>query len=533
MTTNLSADFARSASVIEITPVVDERAPTQVLYAHPAAPKEPERKRDTQLRTLLILLLLTVFAILIQGYHPGAEDDGVYLPAVQQDLNPHLFARNAGFFRTQMEATSFDKVIATSVRLTHLPLAWAILIWQFLAILLILWGCLRIARFCFREPHAQWAGVALVAALLALPVTNTGLYLVDENLHPRALATAAILAAIAAALEKKWLITALLLAVACAFHPIMGPLGISYCIFLACTRRGILHKITARPARGMAVLLPLAWLFDPMSPASKLAMSGRDYYFLSRWTWYEWLGIFAPLLLLWWFSRIAKRTGARNLDKVSSSLVYYGTFQLAIALCIMLPPALMRLRPLQPMRFLHIVYLLLALLAGGLIGQKFLRRRAIRWAILFAPLCAGMFYAQCRLYPGTEHLELPGRASSNPYLQAFTWIRTHTPEDAYFAIDPHYLELPGEDFHGFRALAERSVMADKVKDAAVVTVGAQLGPAWQKQTTAETGWKHFNRSDFDRLHQQFDVTWAVIAEPGVEGMDCPYKNAAVLVCKLQ
>jgi len=27
------------------------------------------------------------------------------------------------------------------------------------------------------------------------------------------------------------------------------------------------------------------------------------------------------------------------------------------------------------------------------------------------------------------------------------------------------MELPGEDLHGFRALAERSVLADEVKDA--------------------------------------------------------------------
>lgn len=529
MSANFPADSAQLASIVEAAPVLETQTSTAFGHRYAAKPTLPNRKRQSRSRHLLALLLLTVFAILIQGYHPGAEDDGVYLPAIRQDLNPHLFARNAGFFRVQMHATIFDKVIAGSIRATHLPLAWMVLIWQFLSILLILWGCLRIARFCFKEAHAQWAGVALVAALLALPVTNTGLYLVDENLHPRALATAAVLAAIVAVLERRWIIVCLLLAIACAFHPIMGPLGISYCIFLAYSQRAI--KTTT--LRNMAAVMPLSWLFHPLSAASKQAMAGRNYYFLSRWTWYEWLGVFAPLLLLWWFSRIGKRNGGRNLEKVSSSLVYYGIFQAAIALCIMLPESLMRLRPLQPMRFLHIVYLLLALLGGGLIGQKILRRHTYRWLLLFAPLCAGMFYAQCQLYPGTEHLELPGRSSRNPYLQAFSWIRTNTPEDAYFAIDPYYLLLPGEDVHGFRALAGRSVMADAVKDASVVTVGPQMGAEWQKQTAALAGWKHFDRSDFARLHNEFGVSWVMVAEPGIEGLNCPYRNPTVLVCKLQ
>src|SRR5208282_5703621 len=67
-----------------------------------------------------------------------------------------------------------------------------------------------------------------------------------------------------------------------------------------------------------------------------------------------------------------------------------------------------RLRPLEPMRFLHLVYLLFVLLAGGLLGQYVLKKHALRWLLLFVPLSAGMFYAQRQTYPATSHLELPG-----------------------------------------------------------------------------------------------------------------------------
>jgi len=47
-------------------------------------------------KSLGILLLLAAFAILLHGYHPGVEDDGVYLPAIKRHLNPQLYPHDAG-----------------------------------------------------------------------------------------------------------------------------------------------------------------------------------------------------------------------------------------------------------------------------------------------------------------------------------------------------------------------------------------------------------------------------------------------------
>ena len=187
---------------------------------------------------------------------------------------------------------------------------------------------------------------------------------------------------------------------------------------------------------------------------------------------------------------------------------------------------------MQPMRYLHMVYLLMALLGGGLIGEKLLRRHVWRWLALFLPLAAGLFWAQRALFPGTVHLELPGRAPRNPWLQAFAWIRENTPQNAYFALDPYYMQLPGEDYHSFRALAERSELADAVKDTAVATQVPDLAPDWLAQTQAATGWDSFQKQDFLRLQQEFGVDWIVVRSPGVAGLACQYHNEAVAVCQL-
>jgi hypothetical protein len=173
----------------------------------------------------LLILFFTLLAFAVMGYHPGLEDDGVYLAAVKARLDPSLFPHNANFFRLQMQATVFDSGMAVFVRATHLPLAWAELLWQLACLYAILWACHSVARRLFADPRAQWAGVATVAALFTLPAAGTALYLADQHLHPRNLAAALILLAIARILAGRRAQAALLLLAAGLFHPLMATVG--------------------------------------------------------------------------------------------------------------------------------------------------------------------------------------------------------------------------------------------------------------------------------------------------------------------
>jgi hypothetical protein len=473
-----------------------------------------------------ILALLAALGVLIAGYHPGAEDDGVYLAAIKHDLNPSLFPHDAEFFTVQLQATIFDELIAGSVCTSHLPLSVAVLAWHYLAIFLVLWGCWRISRRCFSDTCAQWASVSLVAVLLTLPIAGSALYLVDQNLHPRALATAAILAAIVATIDRRSWVASGLLILAALIHPIMATFGIFFCVFLAW------RSPAPQSAYLGFALAPLGWIFETTSPAWRVAAETRDYYFLGRWNWYEWLGVLAPFAFLWWFRRMGKRGGGANLVSLSSRLVWFGIFQLLVALIVMAPRAFERLWPLQPMRYLHLFYLLFIVLAGGVLGQKVLRKHWWRWFALFVPLAAGMFYAQRRTYPSSSHLEGPDANSRNSWVQAFTWIRDHTPTDSYFALGANYMRRPGEDYHGFRALAERSVLADADKDSAVATQVPRLASRWQEEVEAQRGWEQFSARDFQRLKARFGVSWVVVEGSGPVEMRCPYENSAVRVCRV-
>src|SRR5690348_114548 len=168
--------------------------------------------RDRSLRNLLFLFLLTVFAFALAGYHPGLEDDSFYLAAIKWRLNPSLFPHDADYFRVQFQATIFDKLIALSVHLTHLPLPWVALLWQVAAVFFLLHGCWRLARRCFDKPEAHWAAAALVASLFTMPIGGIAINIGDQYLHPRIIATAVVLEAIVEVIDTRIWLAGLLLA---------------------------------------------------------------------------------------------------------------------------------------------------------------------------------------------------------------------------------------------------------------------------------------------------------------------------------
>lgn len=481
-----------------------------------------------------LLLLLTCFAIAIHGYHPGVEDAEIYLPGVQKALHPELYPQNPQFFAAHARLTLFPNLIAASVRLTHLPLNWALLFWHAFSIFLLLLGAWHIGRIAFRNSISCWGGVALLASLLTLPVAGTALYIMDEYLSTRSFSTPAVLFIIINGLERKFLRAAAWAVFTALIHPLMVVFGLAYVSLLLLLRRAESRGFDGHPTVAVAAVLLLPFgFFPPVTDAYREVLNSRPYFFLLRWHWYEWVGIFAPLLLLWWFRGIARRTGLGVLERMCAALIIFGVVFVLISLLLTVPSRFLNLVELQPMRSFHLLYILLFIFTGGLLAEHLLKKRIWRWLALFVPLCAGMAYAQIQTFPATPHLELPGTAPRNDWVEAFLWARSNTPASAYFALDPRFMALPGEDQHGFRAIAQRSRLADFVKDSGAVTMFPALASTWKEQVEALRGWENFRASDFERLHRQFGIDWVIVHHPAPAGLSCPYQNRSLAVCSLQ
>ena len=479
-----------------------------------------------KLKDFVLLALLTLGALLVHGYHPWAEDSGIYIPGVEKILQPELFPFNSQFFESHAHLTFFPNLIAASVRISHLPLDMVLFFWQLTSIFLLLLACWQLIGKCFHDERARWAGVALIAVLLTLPVAGTALYIMDQYVNPRNLVACAAIFAIVKVIEKKYFLAALFLVVAAAIHPLMSVFAFSYCVVLLCIEKFDL------PSTDLACLLPFGLSFDPPPAAYHEVALEHPYFYLLQWHWYEWLGAIAPIAILWWFSRIARSRKFGKLDLLCRALIVYELVYLLVSLILTIPPRFEALARLQPMRSLYLLYVLFFLFAGGLLGEYVLKNRVWRWAALFVPLCAGMFVAQRALFPASAHIEWPGAAPKNQWVQAFLWIRANTPRDAIFALNPTHMDIPGEEENGFEAVAERSMLADANKASGAVSMFPAMADEWFSQIQAQSGWTTFQVQDFRRLKSQYGVSWVVLQQPGIAGLDCPYQNATVLVCRL-
>jgi len=395
-----------------------------------------------------------------------------------------------------------------------------------LSIFLLLAAALRLASALFDNEKARWAAVMLMAALLTLPVAGTALYILDQYLNPRNLAAFASLFAVAEVLHRRYLAVSLWLVFAAAIHPLMGSFAIAFCLWM-------IGLDLYRPRTlGFAALAPFGLTLDPPPPAYHEVALRQPYFYLQNWAWYEWLGAIGPVLLFWWVARLARLRGMKNLELVSRAMIPFVLMGTIAALVLSIPARFEALARIEPLRCLALCYMVLIVAGGGLLGEKILQGHLWRWLALFLPLSFGMYVAQRQVFPSSPHLEWPWARSSNPWAQAFDWIRGNTPTGALFALDPNHMGLPGEDETGFRARAQRSMLADAVKDKGAASMFPPLATEWLEQMNDQQNWKQFQRADFDRLRQKYGVSWVVVQPPGVAGLVCPYQNAAVQVCRL-
>ena len=486
--------------------------------------------RATPLSSLL-LLLLTAVALLIHGYHLGTEDGAIYIPAVKKFVDPALYPFGQVFFTSHSHLSLFATFVGSSIRLLHLPVDAAIFCWQMLGIFLMLFACRNLLTICFRSRASHLGGLLLITVLLTLPAANTGLLLMDPYLTARTLSTPLTLLAIGDALAHRWPRMAVWLLLLAAIHPQMC----AYCLFFLGLLCVVSFRQIANPGRYAAAfcVLRIGLTFHPATGPYRDALMSRDYFFLANWSWIDWMGIAGPLALLWWFPRFGSRDASPAFEQVCRATLPFGLISLAAAAIVSLPPQMQYFARLQPMRAFHLIYILFFLFAGALAAQYLFRRRPWLALLPLGALAATMFCVQRAEFPSSPHIEWPGMHSSNPWLNAFSWIRTHTPRTAVFAIDPGYLKAPQEDDHGFRALADRSVLADQYKDSGVAAMFPNVAQEWKSEMLAQTGISRFTLDDFRQLERAWPVTWVVLeTTTPPSGLQCPYQNAMLSVCEL-
>ena len=479
--------------------------------------------------------LLTASALLIHGYHLGVEDSEIYIPAAKKLLHPNLYPYADEFFLSHEHLSLFSPILVWTARLTRLPMDWTLLLWYVASIFATLAFLWMLASISFDSARARWCSMLVTTAVITMPATNIGLLLMDPYLTARSFSTPVILIALVSYLRRRYVSATVATVFAAAIHPqmtvyLVGLLGTLWLVEVAAPA-AVRERVPVMASLGSIV--PAGFHLTSAQGPYREALYARDFFFLSNWSWYHWLGMLAPLAFLAWFWKGKLRGTTPVFERLSFALIPFGLFSIVVAAVFSSTHALDMFARLQPLRCFHLITLIFVLYLGGVVGEYAAKERLWVHAAIFLPLASGMFFVARETYPYSPHIELPGQTtSSNAWVNTLLWIRENTPANAIFAVDSRYFKDQGVDVHGFRSISERSMLADYFKDGGVAAMFPNLAVEWKQMSNVTYGLNHFSAQDFVSLAHEYPVTWTVVHGPAPDGLFCPYQQRGYAVCKI-
>lgn len=514
----------------------------------PSTVASPAVRRWSPYRWSVQLAVLSLVTLLVHGFHPLSEDGGLYVAGAQLTLNPGLFPHFTEFVSAHLRYSVFAPVVAAITRATHLPLLGVLFVIELLSIALMLAAARAVLRRVTENEHAQFAGIALLAAMWTVPIAGTSLLLMDPYLTARSLSAPLSLWALAFALDdwrnntRSLLGCILCIALSAAIHPLMA----GYALGVVLVVRSL------RSPRKTLLLVTLALLtfagvamLQTHSPSESgpvvLAAISRYYWFLSEWHWYELFGLLGPLLVLFALRFLDRDgLGPRGIT-LATSAILYGCFAAVITAVFAHQNYEAHIvARMQPLRAFLIIYVVMLLLLGASLQQAFERMgpsRLLRVAVapIFGVVALAMLVAQRSQFPASPHVELPWRLqqTTNPWVRAFLWSRDHTPQDALFALDAHYVTTKGEDAQIFRAIAERSSLPDFSKDGGEAAITPRLAEQWAEGYTVQLNLNELTASQLRARLAPYPVSYVILQSNSPAVLDCPYDNGSLRVCRLQ
>ena len=271
------------------------------------------------LRTIRRLCLLPsafcLFVVLATlnsaGYRYGASDQAFYIPAVLRHLDPALFPQDRVLIDAQARLIVVDEILAGAVRLTRVSIPHLFFALYVTSLLLLVAGASRIGAHLYRT---RWAVVALGAAMtLRHAIAKTGANTLEGYFHPRQLAFALGLLAVAGFLERRERLAAALLLAAALVHPttaiwFMAWLGVAAWLARPEWRKALAACAAVLVVAGGFALWrgPLAGRLVRMDAEWLAVIADRDYLFPLAWPLNVWITnlVAIPIILACWRARV-------------------------------------------------------------------------------------------------------------------------------------------------------------------------------------------------------------------------------------
>jgi len=472
------------------------------------------------------------------GYRFGAGDQAFYLPAIQRHLAPESFPRDRILIDDQDRLNVFPRAAALVVRATGIaqPALFASL--YLAALLLLFYAAREVARAI---GLSAWAQLAFVAALtLKHRVGLTGVNTLEGYAHPRMLAFAVGLTAVACVLRARPVWAAVLVASAFVVHPTTALwfavwVGVALIVsepgartwLLAASGTGAVAAAWAigwGPLRAQAVPMDGAWL---------AVLAGKDYLFATDWPVAMWA---IALIYVAVVAVIFGLRRARGEARPREGAMVLGLAALVVLFLATLPLVAQRVAVAVQFQISRIFWMLdvtatmyvvwgLADARGpaGAVGAGSRRAAAVAAVLVCVALARGGWVMWVE-HPGRPPVQigLPG----GEWQDAMAWL-SRTPPDTHILADPSHAWRYATTV---RVAAGRDVFLEEVKDTAMAIYSRRVAMRVSERTGALGDFGALTPGAARALAARFDLDYLVTER----ALDLPvaYRNSRFSIYRL-
>lgn len=463
-------------------------------------------------------LALCVFGVLVTansaGYRYGASDQAFYIPVVQNEVTPALFPDDSALIEAQGRFSLSDEVLAAVVRTTGVSLPVLFLAGYVLSTALFAVAILSIGR----HVYASWWGSAalLLALTLRHRVMGTGVNTFEGYFHPRVLAFALGLCAVAAVLRRRRLLAAVLVAGTLVAHPTTGVwFGVWLGVAVVVERHGVRALLPIAAAGSLLLAAAgigvLGGLWRLMDPPWLSVLASKPYLFPTGWALDTWLvNALAPIVAVVLY-RV--RLG-HGLVSPAERGIFVGCATLFamfvaslpfIAERVALAVQLQTSRVLWQVEVLATVYLVWAIVAWSprrVQAVSAWRAPALVAVLLACSLGRGLYVLEVQFDRPLVQAQLP----SSDWQRMTAWAAAHTPVDAQFLVHPEHAPMYG---FSFRVGASRDVFLEAAKDAAIATYSPEIAARVRERSQAVLDFDRLTPAQIEQIARRYGLEYLV------------------------
>jgi len=438
----------------------------------------------------------------------GVSDQAFYIPVFADAANPALFPRDRGLLESQSRFTVLDELVGLLLRATRFGLPALCFAGYVLTVAIFVAAVATIGGRLF---GSVWMTFALIAALtLRHRIAETGVNTFEGYFHPRVLAFAVGLLAVAWVLRGRWFGGVSLTVAAMVVHPTTGgwfAVWLALGAVLGRRRRWTIPALLLAAAAGVACVYLLAeWrpgLVPRMDAAWLDTLSSKDYLFPNTWSLSTWLtNAIAPAVLLAGYTMRARRGVVTPEERIIAfgSMALVGVFLITLPLVASGIAAAVQLqisRVLWMVELVATVYLVWMLADGS-------RDRALALTAVLLVLSAarGIYILNVQFDRPLAQFNLP----RSDWQAMCEWASRGTPVDAGFLADPQHSNRYGVSF---RIAARRDVLVEAVKDPAIGIYSRAVALDVQKRLVAAGAFDQLTAADIRGLARRYDLDYVI------------------------